>query len=102
MCCRSELGRNFVRHITTRRLLTLLLTLSVCVFIAQGVNHWHADGADEQHCQVCHASHTAVPRPVIQAITKAPFPVARFAGFRELLFDFEPVFTQRIPRAPPV
>jgi hypothetical protein len=91
-----------MRSVTTRRFVAILLMLSVCLFVAQGVNHSHADGSDDRHCQVCHVGHAAILKPAAQPLTGIQFPVARFALIRELPPSIEPVFTQRIPRAPPV
>lgn len=91
-----------MRSVTTKRILALLVMLSVCAFIAQGVNHSHADGSDERHCQVCHVGHSAIPKPAAQPLSTAQFPVVRFAQLGELAPTVETVFTQRIPRAPPV
>jgi hypothetical protein len=90
-----------MRHAATKRLIAILLMLSVCAFVAQGVNHSHADGSDERHCQICHIGHAAIPKPAAQPISSSHFPVARFAQVRELPLEIEAVFTQRIPRAPP-
>lgn len=91
-----------MRSLTTKRALAILLMLSVCLFVAQGVNHSHADGSDERHCQVCHVGHAAIPEPAAQPLSGIQFPVARFALVRELPSAVEPVFSERIPRAPPV
>jgi hypothetical protein len=91
-----------MRGVATKRAVAILLMLSVCVFVAQGVNHSHADGSDERHCQVCHVGHAAIPKPAAQPLTGIQFPIARFAFVRVLPPNIEPVFTQRIPRAPPV
>jgi len=90
-----------MRSVATKRALAILLMLSVCLFVAQGVNHSHADGSDERHCQVCHIGHAAIPQPSAQPLSGVVFPIARFAFVRELPPSIEPVFTQRIPRAPP-
>jgi hypothetical protein len=91
-----------MRNVATRRALAILLMLSVCVFVAQGVNHSHSDGSDERHCQVCHIGHAAIPKPAAQPFSTAYFPVERFALSRELPPSIETPFSQRIPRAPPV
>jgi hypothetical protein len=91
-----------MRSVATKRVLAILLMLSVCLFVAQGVNHSHADGSDERHCQVCHIGHAAIPEPAAHPLSGIQFPVARFVLVREQQPAIEPVFTQRIPRAPPV
>lgn len=90
-----------MRPSATKRILAILLMLSVCAFVAQGVNHTHTDGSDERHCQVCHIGHAAIPKPAAQPLSSSQFPIARFAQVRELPLEIEAVFTQRIPRAPP-
>ena len=46
----------------------------------QAAGHWHGHASDEQHCQVCHVGHVAVPQPAAQMEMRRPSPVARFAA----------------------
>jgi hypothetical protein len=85
----------------TSRLLAMALILSVGLFAMQTAGHWHGHASDEQHCQVCHIGHAAVPLPVAQVALLAPVPVARFVGANEKAAEFETLCTHRSPRAPP-
>jgi hypothetical protein len=84
------------------RFLAVALILSVGLFAMQTAGHWHGHASDEQHCQVCHIGHVAVPQPVVQMGLLAPLPVARFAAADEKTIPCETLRTHRIPRAPPV
>ena len=84
------------------RLVAVALMLSVGLFAVQAAGHWHGHESDEQHCQVCHVGHIAVPQPVAQMELLAPVPVARFAAADEKTIPSETLRTHRIPRAPPV
>jgi hypothetical protein len=84
------------------RLLAVALILSVGLFAMQTAGHWHGHESDEQHCQVCHVSHIAVPQAGAQVALLAPVPVARFVGADEKTIEFETLCTHRSPRAPPV
>jgi hypothetical protein len=90
-----------MRRVNTKRLIALLLMLAVCVFVAQGINHFHEHSADEQHCQVCHIGHSAIPRPAAQPLATSNFPIARYAFTAPAPPQTEVEFSQRIPRAPP-
>jgi hypothetical protein len=90
-----------MRSVNTKRLIAILLMLSVCVFVAQGINHFHEHSADEQHCQVCHIGHAAIPRPAALSLAAAHFPIARYAFTAPAPPETEAEFSQRIPRAPP-
>jgi hypothetical protein len=85
----------------TSRLLAVALILSVSLFAMQTAGHWHGHASDEQHCQVCHIGHAAVPLPVAQVASLAPLPVARFVGADKKAVEFETLCTHRSPRAPP-
>jgi hypothetical protein len=88
-------------HITWR-LFAVALILSVVLFAMQTAGHWHGHESDEQHCQVCHVGHIAVPQPPAQVALLAPVPVARFVSANEKTVQLETLCTHRIPRAPPV
>jgi hypothetical protein len=85
----------------TLRLLAIALILTVCALGTHAVAHAHANAYDEQHCQVCHIGHAAVPQPAVQSAVQAPVLVARFALVEQSTPDLEPVRTLSIPRAPP-
>jgi hypothetical protein len=54
------------------RLLAVALVLSVGLFAMQAAGHWHGHSSDEQHCQVCHTGHVAVPTPAAQVDLPLP------------------------------
>jgi hypothetical protein len=84
------------------RLLAVALILSVALFAMQTAGHWHGRASDEQHCQVCHLGHAAVPQPAARIALLAPATVARFVAANEKSGEFETLCTHRSPRAPPV
>jgi hypothetical protein len=89
-----------LRRIATH-LLVAVLILSVCVLAAQAVGHRHDNPLDEQHCQVCHIGHAAIPQPAVQPATQTPVPVSRLASTEESSHDLKAVRTPSVPRAPP-
>jgi hypothetical protein len=98
----QELQNFEMRTRLTSRLLAVALILSVGLFAMQAAGHWHGHESDEQHCQVCHVGHVAVPQPVAHMKLLAPVPVARFAAADEKTIPGETLRTHRTPRAPPV
>jgi hypothetical protein len=85
----------------TRYLLAVALILSVGALGTHAVAHWHAHPYDEDHCQICHIGHAAIPRPAIQMAAQSPSPISRFALAEDFTPDLEAVRTLSIPRAPP-
>jgi hypothetical protein len=83
------------------RLLAVTLMLCVGLFAMQAAGHWHEHSADEQHCQICHIGHAAVPQPAVQMGMQTPVAVARFAVAENQKLTLDPVCSHRIPRAPP-
>jgi hypothetical protein len=92
----AKIGRRKVA-----RLLAVALILCIGLFAAQAAGHWHGHESDEQHCQVCHIGHVAVPQPAVQVAVLAPVAVARFTPETQKFVRFETLSTHRIPRAPP-
>jgi hypothetical protein len=86
----------------TIRLLAVALILSVGCFAMQVAGHWHGHASDEQHCQICHVGHTAIPQTTAQVAKQQPAPIALLASSENQEFHLEPVCNLRIPRAPPV
>ncbi|MFZ0580186.1 MAG: hypothetical protein WAN72_25360 [Candidatus Acidiferrales bacterium] len=84
------------------RLLAVALILAVGAFSVQAIGHWHEHSSDEQHCQICHIGHAAVPQPAVQMGVQTPVAVARFAVNENQQLALDPVCNHRIPRAPPV
>jgi hypothetical protein len=83
------------------RLLAVALILTVSALSTHAVAHWHSQTYDEQHCQVCHVGHAAIPQPAAQSAVQAPVLVARFALAEQSTPDLGPARTLSIPRAPP-
>lgn len=84
------------------RLLAVALILAVGCFSVQAAGHWHGHSSDEQHCQICHIGHAAVPQPTAHIGAQTPIAVARFAVAENQKLALDPVCSHRIPRAPPV
>jgi hypothetical protein len=85
----------------TRRLLAVALMLALAVLAAHAVSHAHANAYDEDHCQICHVGHAAIPQPGPQVALLAPALVARFTIGDAAAPRLEFVGTSSIPRAPP-
>ena len=90
-----------MRKRLTIRFLAIALALAVVGLSTDAACHWHSQSYDEQHCQVCHIGHAAVPQTAAQVAVQAPAPIERFAHAEELGPDLAPVRTLSIPRAPP-
>jgi hypothetical protein len=86
---------------TTNRLLAVAIVIAVALLTTHAVSHWHAHEYDEDHCQVCHVGHAAIPQPAAQVAVQAPAPTARIVLAEEFAPNFEFVYTLSIPRAPP-
>lgn len=86
----------------TIRLLAVALILSMGLFAMQAAGHWHEHSSDEQHCQVCHIGHAAIPQPTAQLGASTPVAVPRDAASEKQKVSLDPVCSHRIPRAPPV
>jgi hypothetical protein len=86
---------------TTKRLLTLALAFALALLVTHAVSHWHSTASDEDHCQVCHVGHAAIPQTAAQVAVQAPGPVATLALAQETRPDLDFVGTLSIPRAPP-
>jgi hypothetical protein len=84
-----------------RRLFGIVLILAVSALSTHAVTHWHPHAYDEEHCQVCHVGHAAIPQPAAAVAAQAPAPVARFAPAENSTPDLETVRTLSSPRAPP-
>ena len=82
-------------------LLGVALVLAVALLATHAVSHWHTLAGDEQHCQVCHVGHAAVPQPTTQVAAQAPIAVARLTPAEDFHLDLEESRSLSIPRAPP-
>jgi len=84
-----------------RRLLTITMVLAVALLATHAVSHWHIHSYDEDHCQICHVGHAAIPQPAAQVAAQAAAPIARLALAKEFASELDFVGTLSIPRAPP-
>jgi hypothetical protein len=83
------------------RLLTVAAVLALALLATHAVSHWHTNAYDEDHCQVCHVGHAAIPQPAAEVAPQAPAPVASLAVGDESVGQLDFVGTLSIPRAPP-
>jgi hypothetical protein len=83
------------------RLLTVAAILALAALSTHAVSHWHARAYDEDHCQVCHVGHAAIPQPAAQVAAQAPTPVAHVAIDDKSATRSDFVSTPSVPRAPP-
>jgi hypothetical protein len=83
------------------RLLAVTAILALALLATHAVSHWHTNAYDEDHCQVCHVGHAAIPQPAAEVALQAPAPVARLAVGDESVPQLDFVGTLSIPRAPP-
>jgi hypothetical protein len=83
------------------RILAVLLIVVVSALGLHAMIHWHEQSFDEQHCQVCHIGHVAVPIPTAQLTLHAPLPVSRLAPSTKTLILLEQFSEHHSPRAPP-
>ncbi len=86
---------------TTKRLLAVAIVVALVLLATHAVSHWHVHAYDEDHCQVCHVGHAAIPQAAAQVAMQAAAPIARLALAEESALDLEFVGTLSIPRAPP-
>ena len=100
-CCRCDVSKRRQSVSVARRVLAVALMLALAVLAAHAVSHAHANAYDEDHCQICHLGHAAIPQTGPQVVLQAPAPVVRLA-IRDAAappLDFRG--TLSIPRAPP-
>jgi hypothetical protein len=86
---------------TIKRLLAVTVLLALALLATHAVSHWHTHAYDEDHCQICHVGHAAIPQPAAQVAVKAAAPIARLALAEESAPELDFVGTLSIPRAPP-
>ena len=84
-----------------KRLLAVAAILALAALSTHAVSHWHDHAYDEDHCQVCHVGHAAIPQTAAQVAVQAAAPIARLALAEEFAPHLEFVYTLSIPRAPP-
>jgi hypothetical protein len=90
-----------MRKEAAARFLAVTLILCVCVLATQAVGHRHDNPVDEQHCQVCHIGHAAIPQPAIQPEIQHPLSTDRVELYRESFSGLDSINALSIPRAPP-
>lgn len=86
---------------TTTRLLAVSVVVAFALLSVHAVSHWHTLGYDEDHCQICHIGHAAIPQPAPQIAEQAPTVVAHLAIDERSAPHLDCVITPSIPRAPP-
>ena len=84
-----------------KRLLTVAAILALAALSTHAVSHWHDHAYDEDHCQVCHVGHAAIPQAPAQVAVQVAAPIARITLAEEFAPNLEFVYTLSIPRAPP-
>jgi hypothetical protein len=85
----------------TKRLLAIAVVLALAALSTHAVSHWHNHAYDEDHCQVCHVGHAAIPQPAAQVAVQLAVPTARLAPAEEFAPDLDFGGAPSIPRAPP-
>jgi hypothetical protein len=86
---------------TIRRLLAIAVVLALAALSTHAVSHWHDHAYDEDHCQVCHVGHAAIPQTAAQVVEQAPASTERITLAEESAPRVDFVGTPSIPRAPP-
>jgi hypothetical protein len=86
---------------TTNRLLAVAIIIALALLTTHAVSHWHSHAYDEDHCQVCHVGHAAIPQAAAQVAVQAATPIARVALAEKVAPQLDFVGTLSIPRAPP-
>jgi hypothetical protein len=84
-----------------KRVLAVAVILALAALSTHAVSHWHNHAYEEDHCQVCHVGHAAIPQPAAQVAAQAPTPVAHVSIDNESAPRLDFVGTPSIPRAPP-
>ena len=83
------------------RVLSAALIIAVGLLATHAVSDWHAHTYDEDHCQVCHVGHSAIPQAAPQVAVQSPVPVAALTPAPETKPHYEIAGSPSIPRAPP-
>jgi hypothetical protein len=85
----------------TRIFLATALVLAVGALGIHAAAHFHGNASDEQHCQICHVGHSAIPQPAIPVTGQVPLSFARLTIAEDFTPYLEAGRTLSIPRAPP-
>jgi len=86
---------------TTKSLLVVAVILALVLLATHAVSDWHIHSHDEDHCQICHVGHAAIPQAAAEVAVQAAAPVAKLALAEESAPKVDFVGTLSIPRAPP-
>jgi hypothetical protein len=86
---------------SVKRILAVVVVLALAALATHAVSHWHGHAYDEDHCQVCHVGHAAIPQAAAQVAEQTAAPIARLALAEELARRLDFAGTPSIPRAPP-
>jgi hypothetical protein len=88
-------------HRTTRRVLAALLAGFLLLFAFQVATHSHSNSAGDDHCQLCHFSHSVSLDTSAAPVLAAPAAVARLTLPISSDPRIELQFRQLPSRAPP-
>jgi len=98
----DEVNRTTMAKRITRIFLAMALVLAVGALGVHAAVHFHGNPSDEQHCQICHVGHSAIPQPSIPVAGQAPLPIARLTLAETITPAVGAGRALSIPRAPPV
>ena len=90
------MAKNIIRHV-----FGIALILAMIVLGTHTVACAHAHAYDEDHCQVCHIGHAAIPQPAVQVAAQVPVQSARFVPAENSAPELQRVRALSSPRAPP-
>jgi hypothetical protein len=80
----------------------MVVAVFVLSFAFQAAGHWHSQFEDQQHCRVCHFAHSVTVDLSHGTALPIPHAVAWLNPLRSVDPQWELVFHQTSPRAPPV
>ncbi len=84
-----------------RRVFAVAAILALALLATHAVAHLHEHASDEDHCQVCHVGHAAIPQVAAQVVEQAGARTSRLVLAEELAPRIDFSGTPSIPRAPP-
>jgi hypothetical protein len=99
-CIRLYFESRMTKRIANR-LLAIAAIFALAVLATHAVSHWHSHAYDEDHCQICHVGHAAIPQPAAQIAVQPAAPTARLALAANFAPGLDFAGTPSIPRAPP-
>ena len=101
MFCRFDLNGLGMAKRVIRGVLAVALILTLSALTTHALAHWHAQAANEQHCQVCQVGHAATPQTSAPVAAQIPVPVVRFIAAENFVPSIDAVYTPSNPRGPP-